>query len=74
MGDGHSLDSLGVSLNLSNFVERMLNEVDSSRLVLFSNTRKHSSAALRSNQLRVHDALIVTDILLASVTEVAHVA
>jgi hypothetical protein len=73
MSDGHSLDCLGVSLDFADFVEGVLDEVDSSRLVLLSNTSEHSSSALGSNELGVHDALVVAYIFLTSITEVAGV-
>jgi hypothetical protein len=55
-----------MSLDFAYFVEGILDEVDSSRLVILSNTSEQGSAALRSNQLRVVD-VFVTDELLSSV-------
>lgn len=62
-----------MSLDFADLLEGVLDEVDSSRLVILSNSSEHSSAALRSDQLGVHDALVVANELFSVSAEVASV-
>ena len=73
MSDSHLLHGLRMSLDFADFLEGVLNEVDGSRFVFLSDSSEHSSAALRSDQLRVLDALVVANELFSVGAEVAGV-